>query len=309
MKNTPLFTKGQRAAIILLLVLVVCVIGGMVYINQLPSKTTQYAQEAQKLQEEITLFENALYEKDRSEWTHLQHKHKMDTVFPQKYTLFTFNPNETDSATLVQLGISPYVARNIVRYRTKGGVFKKAQDLGKIYGMDSTKLAELMPYVHIPQDTTPTKRIHQFTSLKKDTILEINSADTAQLQCLKGIGPVYAQRIVYYRKQLGGFHHIEQIQEAIDINKEEYQYLSQHFTIDTTAIQRIPVNMASVERLKRHPYIDFYIAKSIYDTRRNAFELKSITELKGKEYMTDEVIKKLTPYLSFEKRNNKLYKQ
>ena len=309
MKNTPLFTKGQRVAILILLTLVVCGVFVVLYFNNTSRPSLEYTQEAHQLQQAIEQFEASLYQKTENTYTH--HKkgvHKADTIASSHYTLSHFNPNKADSLELIQLGLSPYVTRNILRYRAKGGTFRIAEDLGKIYGMTTEKMQELLPYIILPQDTIKQQRQYA-ASEKKDTIIELNKADTTSLQYLKGIGPVYARRILTYRNQLGGYHHMEQLREAITLSEEDYVYLAEHLTIDTTLIQPICVNTASVERLKRHPYIDFYVAKSIYNTRRNAFELNNITQLRGKEYLPDTTLKKLSPYLSFEKRNKISYKQ
>lgn len=58
-----------------------------------------------------------------------------------------FNPNTADSATLVSVGIRPYVARNIIRYRNKGGKFRKPEDIAKIYGMEENAFRKLLPYI------------------------------------------------------------------------------------------------------------------------------------------------------------------
>lgn len=305
MKNTPLFTKGQRIAIITLIVMMVCFVGARIYIQQKPSELPNYAQEAEEFQEEIERFEDSLREKAKKTYTHKYTEGKKQASGLPEYTRREFNPNKADSASLVSVGLSEYVTRNILRYRAKGGTFKKPEDLRKIYGMTDEKMEELLPYIVLPIDTPTTKPAKQYVSNKKDTIIELNTADTATLQFIKGIGPAYAQRIVYYRERLGGYHHIEQLQEVINLNDEEFAYAKQHFIIDTTLIQTIPVNTASVERLKKHPYINFYAAKSIYDTRRNAFELNDIKQLKGKEQLPDTTLRKLSPYLSFEKRNKK----
>jgi len=308
MKNTPLFTKGQRMAIISLIVMIISFVGVAIYLYQMPSSLPPYAQEAKALQQEIEKFQNTLQNKPHHTYTHKSKESPQNTSAPEQYTLSKFNPNEADSASLRSLGLSQYVTRNILRYRAKGGRFKKIDDLRKIYGMTDEKMKELRPYIVLTNDTLASKPLKQYVLHKKDTVIELNTADTTSLQYIKGIGPAYARRIIYYRQRLGGYHHIEQLLETIQLSDEDFAYAMQHFTIDTTLIQTIPVNSASVERLKKHPYINFYIAKSIYDTRRNAFELTNINQLKGKANLPDTTLRKLSPYLSFEKRNKKIYK-
>ena len=71
--------------------------------------------------------------------------------------LTSFNPNTADSATLRQLGLPGWMAKNILRYREKGGKFRKAKDFRKVYGLTEEQYRRLSPYLYIaPEDTTRT---------------------------------------------------------------------------------------------------------------------------------------------------------
>lgn len=67
------------------------------------------------------------------------------------YTLFAFNPNTADSTTLSRLGLSHRVINNLMRYRQKGGYFRKPDDLSKIYGLSEEKFLELKPYISLSE--------------------------------------------------------------------------------------------------------------------------------------------------------------
>jgi len=45
------------------------------------------------------------------------------------------------------------------------------------------------------------------------TVVSLNEADTSQLKRVPGIGSGLAKMIVAYRDKLGGFTHLEQLQE------------------------------------------------------------------------------------------------
>ncbi|MDE5711675.1 MAG: helix-hairpin-helix domain-containing protein, partial [Bacteroides sp.] len=61
--------------------------------------------------------------------------------------LMPFDPNEADSSTLCRLGLPGWMARNVLRYRSKGGKFRKAEDFKKIYGMTEERFQTLLPYI------------------------------------------------------------------------------------------------------------------------------------------------------------------
>ena len=120
--------------------------------------------------------------------TTYQNYQKTDTV---ALFLHEFDPNTADSIELLQLGFKPWMAKNMLKYRAKNGVYRKKESLRKIYGMTDELYAQIEPYIVItlPQDSfAKSDSIPERNwQIKKDTILELNSCDTAELQYLKGI--------------------------------------------------------------------------------------------------------------------------
>ncbi len=63
--------------------------------------------------------------------------------------------------------------------------------------------------------------------------VNINTASAAALdECLPGIGPAYAQRIVEYRESHGGFKSIEEIQEVSGIGPKTFEKIKDQITVD-----------------------------------------------------------------------------
>ena len=223
--------------------------------------------------------------------------------------LCLFDPNTADSATLVALGFAPWQARNMLRYRSKGGVYRRAEDLRKVYGMTDSMYVALLPYIRIDSslfvlscDSASRLAVSQ---PKRDTVVELNSADTASLRAIRGIGAATARVIIRYREELGGYVDTAQLREI----NAYYDYvfwsipwdsIMPHVRVCTDSVRLLRVNSMSVRRLSSHPYLRFEDAKAIYTLRRNRFRLDSIGELKALPTLSDSVIEKITPYLSFE---------
>ena len=232
-----------------------------------------------------------------------------------------FDPNMADSLELLTQGIPPRVASNILRYRRAGGQFRRAEDLARIYGMHDTLFTQLKPYINIPQqqkrpsatatkplkeDTLKTRtktqpQAHPYTEymrakLKPGETIDINSADTTELIKIPGIGSVYAKMIADYRRQLGGFHSIAQLNdlEALPHSINEW------VRIEETPIEKLRINKLSVTQLRSHPYLSFYQAKAIVELRRREGDIKSTRQLLFLDEFTEADIKRLSPYLSFE---------
>ncbi|MFR1654762.1 ComEA family DNA-binding protein [Bifidobacterium catenulatum] len=53
-----------------------------------------------------------------------------------------------------------------------------------------------------------------------DGLLNINTAGSNELQTLKGVGPVTAQRIIDYRNQIGRFDNVDQLLEVKGIGEK-----------------------------------------------------------------------------------------
>ena len=116
---------------------------------------------------------------------------------------------------------------------------------------------------------------------EKDVMVELNSADTLQLQELRGIGPGFARRIVKYREKLGGYYAKEQLMEVYGFTDSLYKQVSPHVTVDASKIQKLNINEFGIAELKRHPYISFFEAKAIVEYRNSlkSGRIESLDEL------------------------------
>ena len=135
-------------------------------------------------------------------------------------------------------------------------------------------------------------------AVKRDTILELNSADTAELMLLRGIGRYTATRIIRYRQALGGFYSVRQLYEVPELPAQRADSLLPHFVVDTALITPVLVNRSSVKQLQRHPYISYPQAQQLYDLRRRKLRLSSVDELSA--IFTPDELHRLTPYLRFD---------
>lgn len=146
------------------------------------------------------------------------------------------------------------------------------------------------------------KAIPLFTKqTKTDKLVELNTADTTLLKQLRGIGSGYAKMIVNYRTKLGGFYSKEQLLEVYRFPAETYSKIEHQVWVDTTYIQKLPINQLSIDQLKRHPYIRYFQAKSLFDNRlkRNGARYNSLADVVIDSDVTPQFIAKIAPYLSF----------
>lgn len=144
-----------------------------------------------------------------------------------------------------------------------------------------------------------TSRFPRTEKFPEGTVIELNEADSAALTRIPGIGRSFAKRIIGYRKILGGYHHIEQLQEVYDMYEELYTQIILYLEVNPAHITPIPVNNASLNQLKHHPYIGFYRAKAIVELRKKRGRLNDIEDLQLLEEFTPEDQTRIAPYLEF----------
>ena len=162
--------------------------------------------------------------------------------------------------------------------------------------------AEKRSYYPPPGESRTLPKQNQYPVQEKfaqGTIIDINTSDTLQLMKIPGIGNAFAKRIISYRNLLGGFYRLEQLQEVYGMYEELYEKIVPYMQTEANEITLIPVNTASLDKLKSHPYINFYQAKAIIEMRKKKGKLENIHEFYLLEEFTEEDLERIKPYLAF----------
>ena len=289
--------------------LVVIVIGTLVMVKHFqPEKKVETSWTNDSTRAEFTEYQANQDSIRKAEW---KKKYPRDTI---EIRMQMFDPNTADSTTLVHLGFKPWQAKNMLKYRAKGGKYRKAEDLKKLYGMTDSMYQALTPYIDIAKEKVDSLvrdslgvdsvRVDSLPKWleKKDTVLNLRIADTTELKMIRGIGSYRARQIVRYREQLGGFTHVEQMLEAKGMENVDSDSLLTHFFIDSVKVERMNVNVVGVKRLSRHPYLRFEQAQAIYELRRKKLRLDSIQQLQQIDGLDSKTVEKIAPYLNFDKK-------
>jgi competence protein ComEA len=235
---------------------------------------------------------------------------------------FPFDPNQATEEQWKKLGLKPWLAQRIVKYRSRGGKFRIKTDLKKIYGFPEPAYDRLQAYIQLPEslekgwlngqdqavanpkarpepaaDQAAVAPVPVRPALAK---FDLNQADTAQLRAVRGIGPVLAERIVKFRRGLGGFHHLDQLQEVYGLPPEARQALLAAATLPATpAVNPLAINQADVNTLKVHPYLGYKLAQVIVNYRQQHGPFATPDDLLKTQVIDAEKLAKLRPYLKF----------
>ena len=232
--------------------------------------------------------------------------------------LFIFDPNQASIDHLTELGIPAFLAKRIDKYRSKGGQFRKKEDLLHIYDFPADLYKNLEPYIKLPQTGSKTfssatadkyapstynepKAYTKSTAYAKPVIVpfDINTTDTTQLIKLKGIGTKLSLRILKFRDALGGFHSASQFSEIFGLDSLALSELN-HYAKVNSPVKKINVNTATVEELSAHSYLrNKKLAAVIVNYRNQHGNYGSVEDLKKVKVLDEATIGKILPYLAF----------
>lgn len=237
---------------------------------------------------------------------------------------FPFDPNLLERQEWLALGLSERQVDGIERYRNKGGQFRTKRDLSRMYSVPPDLFARLEPFILLP-DSLPKRtrerkgRKDNWESTPRPTFVErtperserqareprnveVNSADSAALVALPGIGPAFAKGILRYRDRLGGYHTMEQLAEVYVLKDkpDALERLKTLLVVDSLMVRKLPINTCTVEELAAHPYAGWKVAKPLIAYRKQHGPFSSVRDITGCQAVGEEVFRKLAPYLTVE---------
>lgn len=220
------FKKGDRDAIILLFAGALICILIFPFINELTGISN--ADEGK----------TDAYSRQKHRYYKYDAKEKQYYYVPEKQgELFPFDPNTADSTQFLRLGLRPWQVRNIYKYRAAGGRYRKPTDFARLYGLTLKQYKRLEPYIRIEKEVMaadvygnireeyPRHHYDYPVKLRKGEHININTADTAQLMTVPGIGSYYARQIVRKRARLGGFASPKQLLEIEGFPETALEYM------------------------------------------------------------------------------------
>lgn len=201
-------------------------------------------------------------------------------------SLFNFDPNTASEAELKKLGLNAKVVATLINYRSKGGHFYKPEDIKKVYGLPDDLATTLIPYIKIASYNAVASKI------------DINTADSATLLQVSGIGPAFVSRILHLRKSLGAFVHKEQLKDVYGIDAQKYVAIAPQVVLSRHKINHWNINAACLDDLRSNPYLNWKKANAIIQYRTANGNFTAVSDLKKIYAIDDSTYQKLAPYIS-----------
>jgi DNA uptake protein ComE-like DNA-binding protein len=213
---------------------------------------------------------------------------KRDSIKP-----FFFDPNTADSIELKKLGLSAASILAILRYRAKGGFFKEAAELSKIYSLSHSDYARLKPYIQIEKK----KRNAIFSGHQSK--LDVNLASLEEWMKMPFIGEKRANQIIRFRTALGGFRSLDQLREVYLLPDSVYERILPKLIISQNETTAIDINTANFDLLNNHPYISSKQANQILRYREEHGKFLTLDDMEKILPLRSDTswLRKIRPYL------------
>ncbi len=212
-------------------------------------------------------------------------------------SLFYFDPNTLDDESWKALGFSEFKIQNIKNYLNAGGKFRIREDLKKLFTITHDDYNRVKDFILLPDSLIRQVAVDDKT-LKGAVTVEINSADTAQLAQLIGIGPALSQRIINYRDKLGGFFRKEQLLEVFGIDTLRFKSFENQVIVNADLIRKMDLNKTQFKEMAKHPYLEYHIVKSIFNYKDRKGKFTSVEELQQVELIYDQLYGKIYWYFT-----------
>ena len=185
------------------------------------------------------------------------------------------------------IGFSTRQAEALVEYRNRGGGIFSMNELRDCYAV-SEEMADSLAHFVVLSVRDPYKGL-----------VEINSADSATLRKVRGIGAKTVVAVMQYRKLLGGFVRKEQLSELKCVTEDNFLRICEQIYCDSCKISKIDINFAPASEFSAHPYMSRRAVKLILEQRESKGGWSSIEEMQEDDIFTAEQAEAIAPYLLF----------
>ena len=227
--------------------------------------------------------------------------------------LFPFDPNHLPLETWQALGLTRRQAESVHKFEAAGGSFAKPEDVARLYVVSEALFASWEPYLRFPTaqvgsgvppsaEEPPFQRKPETVSADESdsalTVLDLNTADTAALAALPGIGNYTARRLLWFRRDLGGFRSLQQVHEVPGIRAENLERALPFLKVITRLRPR-DLNAVEERALGHHPYVSWNQARAVVAYRDQHGPFASWAEVLQVALVSPEDTVRWAPYFQF----------
>lgn len=221
------------------------------------------------------------------------HEYRTGRIVAEPLSPSPFRIDTVSAAYLRAIGaLSKRQAEAFIRWRDLSGI-RDMEELRACYVVSDSVASALEAYIIFPE----------YRPHPTEQPVELNTADSATLRSVTGIGAKTVGAILEYRSRLGGFYSPEQLAEVRGVTESNYEKILKQISCDSCKITKIDVNFASSNVLSRHPYLAPQTLRKLLKLRQLKGGWSTAQEMIDDHILSREEAARLTPYLRFGHRS------
>ena len=215
-------------------------------------------------------------------------------------------------------GIGTVLGQRIVNYREGKGGYQSIDEVSKVYHLSQEVFDEIKGHLALGPYTQPSPSlasIGETISVEQSrgpddeaepvptrvtlppASVNLNLADSAELDAVPGIGPVLSRRIIRYRKLLRYYADVDQLLHVYGLTQENYALMRPYLTVgETEEFPKNNLNEAFTKALSFYPFISRDLAESLVSYRRDLGRFDSWVEVLDVPGMTEEILEEIQSY-------------
>ncbi len=286
------FTKEQRKGIFALFLILIGIQILFFFVNNSPFLTSAQNKENKDWMQMQSIIDSLKLEQSKSK------------------KIFPFNPNFISDYKGYQLGLSKNELDKLFAFRKQNRYVNSAKEFQEVTGVSDSLLQVIQPYFKFPDWVTyKNKKRFENTNFKNGNsnsitkpiqIIDLNQATQEDFIKIYGIGPALSERILKYKENLGGFVHVDQLDEVWGLNPDVLVKLKSNFQVlRMPNVPKYKINDLSLKELMKFPYFNYAIAKEIVTYRSMNGDLKNVEDLTKIKGISVEKINIIALYLEF----------
>lgn len=234
----------------------------------------------------------------------------------RRVQIYPFDPNRIPDSTWLSFGVPERSVQMIRNYLQKGGRFRKPESLLSIYGIDTPIARALIPNVRIegaglkasPHRSSGLSQVDvttidpRFRKPPRQPLgqVDINRADSAELEALPWIGEKLAGRIIRFRDACGGLYAIDQLAGMYGLSDTVFLHFRPFLRLGKKELRELRINSMPVDSLVMHPYIQYRQAKALVAFRAQHGLYKNGDDLLKVAVVDSLWLERIRPYLKFD---------
>lgn len=208
-----------------------------------------------------------------------------------------FSPDTALVSDWENTGIPRDLAFRITKYIRAGAEIHTADDLMRVYGMDSILLAQIKPWMVLPEKGNELSINSPEEDFGEPEVVQLEQCSIASLRAL-GFSSYEAKRISDFVSSAGGLYSIDQLYGLYGIDSIHLHTVESYLLFDPAAIKLLHLNSTGFDKLAAHPYLSDKLAREIISYREKTGKFYAVSEVMKVQGMSKYLYEKLKPYLA-----------